>query len=286
MFYNPAYLNHRQIFTSNELNELNVLSKEYFKKYGENHHSLDSLNLDDIGINFVYGSARLEGNSYSLLETLTLLKMGQTAGGKSFSDAVMILNLRDSFNLLIKNINNQVLKSNKRLLKDFIKENHFIIADRLVPNGMAGTVRRNSVNITGTGYIPLDVTVKLVQELDYLTKVATENYSNPFEKAVYLHNNIAYLQYFIDGNKRTARNLLTFSLMQDHQFPFLFNEGKSSCYIDSLIHYYETGDYNEFKKYFIETYQKTIENYKPKPDPEFKRDNDGNVYYNFGRLKS
>lgn len=262
MFYNPAYLNHRQIFTSNELNELSALSKEYFQKYGENHHSLNFLNLDDIGIKFVYGSAKLENNQYNLIETLDLLKNGQTAGGKSFSDAVMILNLRDSFNLLIKNINNQVLKSNKRLLKDFIKENHFIIADRLVPNGMAGTVRRNSVNITGTGYIPLDATVKLVQELDYLTKVATENYSNPFEKAVYLHNNIAYLQYFIDGNKRTARNLLTFSLMQDHQFPFLFNEDKSSGYINALIHYYETGDYNEFKKYFIETYRATIEDIK------------------------
>lgn len=67
------------------------------------------MNLDDIGINFVYSSARLEENSYSLLETFTLLQMGQTAGGKSFSDAVMILNLHDSFNLLIKNINNQVL---------------------------------------------------------------------------------------------------------------------------------------------------------------------------------
>ena len=285
MFYNPSYLNPRQIFTLHELNELSTLSKEYFQKYGKIHHSLDFVNLDDIGINFVYGSAQLENNQYDYIEIVGLLKNGQTAGGKLFSDAVMILNLRDSFNLLIKNINNQALKNDKRLLKDFIKENHFIIADRLVPNGMAGTIRRNSVNITGTEYIPLDVTVKLVQELDYLTKVATECYSNPFEKAVYLHNNIAYLQYFIDGNKRTARNLLTFSLMQDHQFPFLFNEDKSSGYIDSLIHYYETGDYNEFKKYFIETYQKTIENYKPKPDPEFKRDNDGNVYYNFGRLK-
>lgn len=109
MFYNPAYLNHRQIFTSNELNELSALSKEYFQKYGENHHSLNFLNLDDIGIKFVYGSAKLENNQYNLIETLDLLKNGQTAGGKSFSDAVMILNLRDSFNLLIKNINNQVL---------------------------------------------------------------------------------------------------------------------------------------------------------------------------------
>lgn len=285
MFYDPAYLNPRQIFTLHELNELSTLSKKHFQKYGEIHHSLDLANLEDIGINFVYGSARLEGNSYSLLETLTLLKSGQTAGGKSFSDAVMILNLRNSFNLLIKNINNQAFKNDKRLLKDFIKENHFSIADCLVPNGMAGTIRKNSVHITGTNYQPLSSVSKLDQELDYLTKIATECYSNPFEKAIYLHNNIAYLQYFIDGNKRTARNLLTFSLMQEHQFPLLFHVSESSDYIGSLIHYYETGDYSEFKKYFIETYQKTIENYKPKPDPEFKRDNDGNVYYNFGRLK-
>ena len=259
MFYDPAYLNPRPIFTSHELNELSTLSKKYFQRHGENNHSLDFMNLEDIGINFVYGSARLEGNSYSLLEAFTLLKSGQTAGGKSFSDAVMILNLRDSFNLLIKNINNQALKSNKRLLKDFVKENHSIIAERLVPNGMAGVIRQHSVHITGTNYQPLSSVSKLDQELDYLTKIATECYSNPFEKAIYLHNNIAYLQYFIDGNKRTARNLLTFSLMQDHQFPFLFNEGKSSDYINAFIHYYESGDYNEFKKYFIETYRATID---------------------------
>ena len=53
MFYNPAYLNHRQIFTPDELNELSALSKENFKKYGEIHHSLDFVNLDDIGIEYV-----------------------------------------------------------------------------------------------------------------------------------------------------------------------------------------------------------------------------------------
>ena len=285
-YYNPTYLNYKPIFTSDELNKLQSLSNEI--KGGNKdplQHFLNIRNIEEIGIDFVYGSSQLEGNSYNHFDTLTLLKMGQTAGGKSFSDAVMILNLRESFNLLVKNIDYQALKNDQRVLKDFIKENHSIIAERLVPNGMVGVVRQHSVNITGTNYQPLSSVLKLDQELDYLTKVATESYSNPFEKAVYLHNNIAYLQYFIDGNKRTARNLLTFSLMQEHQFPLLFHVSESSDYIGSLIHYYETGDYSEFKKYFIETYQKTIEKYKPKPDPEFKRDNNGNVHYHFGRLK-
>ena len=286
IYYNPTYLDHKSIFTADELNQLQSLSNEI--KGGNKdplQHFLNLRNIEEIGIDFVYGSSQLEGNSYNLFDTLTLLKMGQTAGGKSFSDAVMILNLRESFNLLVKNIDNQALKNDKGLLKKFIKDNHSIIAERLVPNGMAGVVRQHIVNITGTQYTPLASMVKLDQELDYLTKVATEYYSNPFEKAIYLHNNIAYLQYFVDCNKRTARNLLTFSLMQDHQFPLLFHVSESSNYISSLIHYYETGDYTEFKKYFIETYRRTIEKYKPKPDPEFKRDDNGNVHYNFGRLK-
>ncbi|RLA06796.1 MAG: hypothetical protein DRQ51_08180 [Gammaproteobacteria bacterium] len=31
---------------------------------------------------------------------------------------------------------------------------------------------------------------------------------NPFNQAIYLHNNLAYLQYFSDSNKRLARVML------------------------------------------------------------------------------
>ncbi|HFA7438646.1 TPA: Fic family protein [Neisseria gonorrhoeae] len=37
---------------------------------------------------------------------------------------------------------------------------------------------------------------------------------NPFDRAVYLHNNLAYLRYFKDCNKRTARNCMTLTYCQ------------------------------------------------------------------------
>jgi len=43
---------------------------------------------------------------------------------------------------------------------------------------------------------------KLDDELNYLFKVS-ESISNPFNQALYIHNNLAYLQYFTDCNKRT-----------------------------------------------------------------------------------
>lgn len=150
--------------------------------------------------------------------------MGQTSGGKLYSDATMILNLRDSFYFLLNShLNegqNSILHDEKKL-KSFIKENHYIISKNLVLNNQQGIVRNENVVIYGTEYKPLSNNKILDDEMNYLCYVASK-IENNIEKSIYLHNNICYLQYFIDCNKRTARNLLTYSLLSANKFLLFF----------------------------------------------------------------
>ncbi|MFW2176785.1 MULTISPECIES: Fic family protein [unclassified Moraxella] len=262
MNYNPNHLDYKPILTEAE----KTLFEGYRAELSVDYLLANHRNLEEIGIDFVYSSAKLEGNTYDQFDTLTLLKMGQTAGGKLYSDAIMLLNLREAFTSIINALDNDEMIN----LKSFIKDQHAMITDKLVVQSQRGVVRNSSVTIGGTDYQPLSSSQKLDEELNYLLTIS-EKYSHPVERALYLHNNLDYLQYFIDGNKRTARNTLLYILMQAGFFPIIFHVGQVTDYAKSIVNYYETGDYGVFKQYFMDTYQKTIERYRPKPDVEFTR---------------
>lgn len=263
MNYDPSFLNFKTILTTKEKEKLHNLSSKIEKDFLKNFR-----NIEEFGIDFVFNSSQLEGNTYDRFDTETLIKMGQTAGGKKFSDAVMILNLREAFSLIMKNLDQEINK-------DFIKDLHFVIADKLVPQGMAGIVRQHSVKIGLCEYKPLTNPQQLENELNYLINIS-QKYEDPFEKALYLHNNLSYLQYFTDCNKRTARNVMAFSLIKENLFPCLFSLSNPIDYSKSIVNYYETGNYDQFKNYFINSYEKTIQNYDLNSNNEIEIERDMN----------
>src|SRR5690606_10493971 len=53
-------------------------------------------------IDLSWNSSRLEGNTYSLLETDRLLSFGEAAEGKNFKEAQMILNHKEAIELLVE----------------------------------------------------------------------------------------------------------------------------------------------------------------------------------------
>lgn len=75
---------------------------------------------------------------------------------------------------------------------------------------------------------------------------------------MYAHQNLAYLQYFYDHNKRTALNICAYTLMQANKMPVMFTERSANEYARSVIEYYEneTADYTAFKAYFIASYER------------------------------
>ena len=244
--YNPKYLDNIDIFTPKEIEILEDLNQKVSLQKFLNNQSY----VDRFGLDFIYTSALIEGNTYDKLDTQALIQYGRTAGGKKYSDAKMILNLRDAYNLTIS----QNLKATKETLKDL----HYILSNEMIAQNQRAVPRDGEVTILGCNYIPLATKDRLDDELNYLFKIS-QKIKNPFNQALYIHNNLAYLQYFTDCNKRTARVMLNVVLKNSNKMIYIPSEESVKEYLKSIVNYYETGDYTLFKKYFIGNYKKVID---------------------------
>ena len=244
--YNPNYLDKTDIFTPKEIKYLEELNQKVSLEKFLNNKSY----IDKFGLDFIHTSALIEGNTYDKLDTQALIEYGRTAGGKKYSDAKMILNLRDAYEVFIT----KDLKPSKQTLKDL----HYILSAEMIPEKNRATPRDSEVTIMGCDYIPLATKEKLDDELNYLFKVA-DTIENTFNKALYIHNNLAYLQYFIDCNKRTARLMLNVVLKNGLKMIYIPDEESVKEYLKSIVTYYETGNHTLFKKYFINSYKKVVE---------------------------
>ncbi|WP_240451669.1 Fic family protein [Helicobacter sp. L8] len=210
--------------------------------------------IEKLRFDFIYSSAQIEGNTYSKLDTLALLEEGLTAGGKKYSDAKMILNLRNAFDM--------ILKENLPISLETCQNLHAILSDELVTPNNCGIMRNHDITgIIGTSYLPLAYGDKLHTEMKFLFKTY-ETIEHPFERAIYLHNNLCYLQYFEDCNKRTARCMQFLSLKNDNKMPLVLIEDDPNLYKQyrgALIAYYESGDYQNYLDFFCKAYQKETE---------------------------
>lgn len=258
--YQPERLSKLPTLSQQELQTLYNLSKRYtLEKFLSNHRNVKSLGLD-----FIYQSAQLEGNSYTQLETQELVELGYTAGGKSVSDAIMILNLRKCYDI--------VLDKDLKVTLNIISDLHSKLAKDLVDDKDLGIPRDSSVRIAGTDYVPAVGQQYLHKEMKFLLSTY-EGIQDPFVRAIYLKLNLCYLQYFVDVNKRTARMSQTLSLVSDRIMPLLYGYTKETGYIDSIVKYYETGDYRPYIDWFISQYSAMVDLMDPPSLPIRKSDN-------------
>lgn len=239
---------HREILTTEERAWLLAVAKNYpldvFLK--------DNRNFEEAAVDFVYTSAKIEGNTYDRIDTDGLVRMGVTAGGKKHTDALMIVNLKSAFDDVMQADVNTVID------RDYVCNLHKVLMESLLPKKEQGMVRMSAVSIGATEYQPLESFTKLTEEMKTIMQVANR-YNDPFERAIYLHCNLAYLQYFKDGNKRTARLTQTAALTQSGILPLFFSASLIEKYKRSVISYYETGEYRAYIDFFKENYLVAME---------------------------
>lgn len=209
---------------------------------------LYSNEIKDLAVVWCYYSGKIEGNTYTYVETEALLKDGITSE-KRYEDAKMLKNLYNTFISELEYINkgeNQEVINERTLFRV-----HQSISTGLVSNEESGALRTRAVRISETEYTP----PKSLQEIKSgLNEVLfnQEQYTNPLEKAVYLHCNLARLQPFIDGNKRTARMMESIALMNADIIPvYSAKDADILNYRKGLIAFYETEDYTIYSDYFL-----------------------------------
>ena len=209
---------------------------------------LYSNEIKDLAVVWCYYSGKIEGNTYTYVETEALLKDGITSE-KRYEDAKMLKNLYNTFISEVEYINKG---KNKEVIDErTLFRVHQSISTGLVSDEESGYLRTRAVRISGTGYIPPkdlhDIRAKL-NEILY----QQEQFTNPLERAVYLHCSIAKLQPFIDGNKRTSRMMESIALMNADIIPVYSSKDADILnYRKGLIAFYETGDYSPYVDYFL-----------------------------------
>jgi Fic family protein len=235
-------LNKINLFTEQELQQLDELQKRYAEKtagLGEKEYNLE---LERLAIDLSWKSSQIEGNTYSVLETERLLKTKETAAGRTKDEAVMLLNHKEALDFLIGNTDYV-----RPLLLRAIEDIHSILIKEL---GVERNIRRRSVGISGTNYRPLDNDFHIREAMEEMCGLVNLK-TNAFEKALLVLLLVSYIQPFNDGNKRTARIVSNAILMVNNCCPISFRTVDSLEYKKAMLLFYEQNNISAFKKIFI-----------------------------------
>ncbi|MHD0644886.1 Fic family protein [Pseudomonas aeruginosa] len=204
-----------------------------------------------------YGSSRLEGNTYSELETITLLEDRLAAEDRSVAEARMIMNHGNAFELLRKaqGVDRVLIEGIHARLADDTGargSHHFLEPEH------CGKVRSyDAITIRGSQYEPLtDYPGRRPSISDHLDGIikTSEMIKEPLEQAFYLFTRLPYLQPFRDCNKRTSRMIGNLPLLQGYEYPISFAGVEASDYNRGILAFYELGDTKVFKEIFLNAY--------------------------------
>ncbi len=205
-------------------------------------------------IDLSYNSSRLEGNTYSLLDTEKLVIEGIENESKLTEEKIMILNHKEAIRYLVDSA------SKVALTPEFICTLQFLLSDGLLLQEHCGVLRDHPVKIGGSTYLPLEQKKSLEEYLELICQKANA-IQDPFEQSFFLLLNIAYLQCFEDCNKRTARLSANISLIKENLVPFSFNDIPKNDYINAMIAIYELNDVRPLADLYCFSYARTCQSY-------------------------
>jgi hypothetical protein len=206
-------------------------------------------------IDLSWNSSRLEGNTYSLLETERLLQRGEAAEGKEAWEAQMILNHKRAIELLVDQA--EEVAFNPYTIQNL----HALLADNLLEDPQAlGRLRTISVGIKGTVYEPLAVP-QLIEECFRQILETASMIDDPFEQAFFVMVHLPYLQPFEDVNKRVSRLAANIGLIRGNLCPLSFVDVPERAYVDGLLGVYELNRVELLRDVFVWAYERSAARY-------------------------
>jgi len=240
------------IFTDDELSYLESVTAKYKQRTTDFSSTIQRKELERFVIELSWKSSKIEGNTYTLLDTEKLILENKKAAGKTEEETRMILNHKDAFNFIYKNAEQFKVVTRKNL-----EELHAILTKNLgVDNGL----RKVMVGITGSTYKPLDNVYQIGDALEALM-ATIERIETPHAKALMALLGISYIQPFEDGNKRTGRLMANAILLAYGLPPLSYRSIDEDEYRKATLVFYELNSIIEFKKIFIAQYDFTAQNY-------------------------
>lgn len=223
--------------------------------------------LNRLLIDLSWSSSRLEGNTYSLLDTRELIERGTPAPGKDAKETQMVLNHKAAIELLVEAAGD--IGVNRYTILNL----HALLADNLLDDSRnAGRLRAAPIAIGGSTYVPTAIP-QLIEEMFTRLLELGAAIRDPFEQSFFLLAHISYLQPFVDVNKRTSRLASNIPLITRNLVPLSFIDVPEQLYIDGIIGIYEHNRIELLRDVYVWAYERSVRQYKtvrdslPEPDP-------------------
>jgi Fic family protein len=210
--------------------------------------------LEQLLIDLSWSSSRLEGNNKSLLDTQVLFELGEQPGPMD-EETVMLLNHKNAIEFMVDAVPTDgitmhvLVDLQSKLMKDLLKDSRDI-----------GSIRRRVVNIEGSVYSPSNLPMLLEETLKTIID-KVRHIRNPVEAAFFLWINVAYLQPFADGNKRTSRLSANMPLMLYNCAPISFLDVERTDYATAMLGVYEQRNVTAAVELFEFIYRRSIQKY-------------------------
>ncbi len=211
--------------------------------------------LNRLLIDLSWSSSRLEGNTYSRLDTQNLIEFGHTADGKEQRETQMILNHKAAIELLVSNADEVGFDAFTFLnLHALLSENLLADADA------SGRLRMTTVEIGGSVYLPLAAP----QQIEHCFRLILDKANavrDPFEQAFFVMVQIPYLQPFLDVNKRVSRLGANIPLIKHYLSPLSFIDVPEKAYVDGTLGVYELNRVDLLQDVFVWAYERSCQRY-------------------------
>ena len=256
--YNRDFLDR---YRPNETFYLSAAEREQLREAGEPNIAEQPAGtyarqiLNRLLIDLSWNSSRLEGNTYSLLETERLLDAGEEADGKARLEAQMLLNHRDAIEFLVDSADE--IGFNRYTILNL----HALLANNLLADpDSAGRLRRIGVGITGSVFHPLEVP-QLIEECFRQILATASAIADPFEQAFFVIVQIPYLQPFDDVNKRVSRLSANIPLIKANLSPLSFEDVPLHLYTEGVLGVYELNRIELLRDVFVWAYRRSAARY-------------------------
>ena len=211
--------------------------------------------LERLLIDLTWNSSRLEGNTYSILETRRLINLGEEAEGKHWREVRMILNHKEAISFLIDNKNE--IGWNRYTILNL----HYLLSVGLLNDANAeGRLRDIGVGIWGSAYEPLGVPQIVEECFDQILTTAAA-ITDPFEQAFFILAQLPYLQPFEDVNKRVSRLAVNIPLLKSDLSPISWDHVPRKIYTEALLGVYELNRVELLRDLFIWAYKRSASRY-------------------------
>ncbi len=243
------------IFSDDELQRLNDATAKYEQRTADLPPAIQKKELERLIIELSWKSSKIEGNTYTLLDTEKLILENKEAPGHDREEARMILNHKEAFNYVRTNAA-QFRTVTRKNLEDL---HAVLVKDLSVGLGF----RKKPVGVVGSKYQPLDNIYQITEAVGALAAAVTRM-TTPYAKALVALLGIGYIQPFEDGNKRTSRLMANALLLANGAAPLSYRSVDENDYREAMLVFYELNAMAPFKKIFIDQYSFAAQNYAVK----------------------